>query len=75
MAQKILSSIIILIGILVIIFPFTGGKDAYFIGDNFYINIKDSVESKYEPYLTKLATSQRTKLTFQEKKELKKNVR
>ena len=75
MAQKILSSIIILIGILVIIFPFTGGKDAYFIGDNFYINIKDSVESKYEPYLTKLATSQRTKLTFQEKKELRESLK
>ncbi len=75
MAQKILSTIIILIGIMVIVFPFTGGKDAYFIGDNFYINLKDSVESKYEPYLTKLAKSQRTKLTFQEKKELRESLK
>jgi hypothetical protein len=75
MAQKILSTIIILIGLLVMIFPFTGGKDAYFIGDNFYINLKDSVESKYEPYLTKLAKSQRTKLTFQEKKDLRETLK
>lgn len=75
MAQKILSSIIILIGLLVIIFPFTGKKDAYFIGDNFYINLKDSVESKYEPYLTKLAKTQRTKLTFKEKKELRESLK
>ena len=60
---------------MVIVFPFTGGKDAYFIGDNFYINLKDSVESKYEPYLTKLAKSQRTKLTFQEKKELRESLK
>ncbi|MFT6746509.1 MAG: hypothetical protein ACJAZ2_000850 [Glaciecola sp.] len=75
MFQKLLSSILIAIislaGIIVTIFPFTSGEKAYYVNDKVYINIKDSVDMGYNPFLRSMLQKKQSSLAFEEKKALR----
>lgn len=71
MVQKITSAAIIFIGLAIMIFPMFTGKKAYFAKDNFYINMVDSVDIGYNPYISKIIVSKRAKLAFKEKKQIR----
>lgn len=67
MVQKLFSFSLIATGLILILFPFFSGKDAYFAKDDFYLNQVDSVNIKYAPYLKKLATRHFTRIGNEEK--------
>lgn len=73
--QKTLSLIlingIILLGLLIFSFPFASGEKAYFIGENYFLNLKDSIEIKYPDYLYSLAEKNQRALAFEKKKVLR----
>lgn len=71
MLQKVLAIVIVFIGLTAVIFPFASGDQAYFIGDSYYINLKDSVDQKYEPYINSLVQQDLSKKAAREKKELR----
>lgn len=59
------------IGLFFTIFPFTSGEKAYFAKDNLYINIKDSIDLGYQPYLKSLLQQELSATAFQEKKAIR----
>ena len=73
MIQKIVSICIVIIGLFLFVFPFTSGDNAYFIKDTYFLNITDSVDKGYEPYLKMLVQKERSELAFVEKKQLYKD--
>lgn len=75
MIQKLSSFTLIIVGFIILIFPFFSGDDAYFIGKDFYINQTDSVNLKYEPYMEQLAAAQMNKKSFKFKKELRESLK
>ena len=74
MLQKTLALVVVLIGLTAVIFPFTSGDQAYFIEDSYYINIKDSVDQTYEPYINTLIQQDLNRAASFEKKELRTQV-
>jgi hypothetical protein len=75
MFQKLLPYLITvfisIVGLLVITFPFSSGEKAYYVNDNQYINIKDSVDKGYTPYLKSILQQKQYSLAFEEKKEFR----
>lgn len=67
----ILITIISVVGIIVILFPFSSGEKAYYVNDNIYINIKDSVDMGYNPFLRSMLQKKQSSLAFEEKKALR----
>lgn len=75
MFQKFLALFIILIGLIITTIPFVAGEKAYFIGDSYYINMKDSIDLGYEPFLKSLVQKERSKLAFNDKKQLRETLK
>lgn len=75
MFQKFLSHVLIaliaVIGLIVISFPFTSGENAYYVNDNLFLSIKDSVDMGYKPYLKSILQQKQSALAFQEKKKFR----
>ena len=77
--QKYLSSLlsfaVIVVGLLIIIFPFTSGEDAYFVKDSYYINLKDSVDEGYVPFLKTMVQKERSNFGYLEKKVFRETIK
>lgn len=69
--KRVLAIVIFLIGFLLILFPFVSGDKAYYAGDNYFLNLKDSVELKFPQYLISLAQKSRSAKAFNAKKALR----
>ncbi len=75
MIRKLVAISITIIGVILLIFPFTAGKNAYFIKDTFYINITDSVDQGYEPFVKMSIQKEKNELAFKEKKEIREQAK
>ena len=67
----VLAAVIFLAGIIVLTFPFSSGENAYYVKDSLYLNIKDSVDKGYQPYLHSLLQQKQSALAFTAKKSLR----
>ena len=72
--KRILALSIILFGFILILFPFVSGDKAYYAGENYFLNLKDSVELKFPNYLISLAQKTRSAKAFEAKKKLRKEM-
>lgn len=75
MIQKLAKILLLLIGLIIIILPYKSGDDAYFIKDTFYVNLVDSVDMGYEPFLKNLVQKDRNQLAFKEKTALREKAK
>lgn len=75
MAKRIISGVLIAVGLFILVYPSFTGRPAYFAGKNFYINMVDSVDLQYVPYLKKQIQSQQNKLAYKEKKSFRENIK
>ncbi len=73
--SSLLSFAVITVGLLVTIFPFTSGEDAYFVNDSYYINLKDSVDEGYVPFLKTLVQKERSNFGHLEKKTFREAIK
>jgi len=75
MIQKFLPYLLIVviakIGLAITIFPFFSGEKAYYVNDTLYLNIKDSVDTGYEPYLKSIIQQKQSTLAFGEKSDFR----
>jgi hypothetical protein len=67
----LLITVISVIGILVTLFPLFSGEKAYYVNDTLYLNIKDSVDMGYNPYLKSIVQQKQYTLAFQEKSDFR----
>ena len=67
----LLIAVIAMVGFIVAIFPLATGERAYYVNDNLYVNIKDSVDMGYKPYLRSMLQQKQSSLAFEEKKALR----
>jgi uncharacterized protein YqgC (DUF456 family) len=75
MAKRIISIVLIILGFLILIYPSFTGRSAYFAGEKFYINMVDSVDLQYVPYLEKQIQSQQNKISYKEKKAFRETIK
>ena len=67
--KPIIYSLIGLLGLTVIITPYFSYDKAYFVDDDYYITMVDSIEVGYEPYIADLIMAERGYLASLKKKE------
>lgn len=67
--------LLVLMGILSITTPFFSHKDAYFVGEDYYINMVDSVDAQYGPYIKDLVQAERNKKAISEKKQYRETIK
>lgn len=67
--------LIVLIGILSITAPFFSYKEAYFVQEDYYINMVDSVDVQYGPYIKDLVQAERNKKAIAEKKQYRSTIK
>ncbi len=67
--KPIIYSLIGLLGLVVIITPYISYDEAYFVDDDYYITMVDSIEIGYEPYVADLIVAERNQLAALKKKE------
>ena len=67
--KPIIYSLIGLLGLAIIITPYLSFDRAYFIDEDYYITMVDSVEVGYEPYISDLLAAERSQLALFKKKE------
>lgn len=68
--KTVIYAILIIVGLTSILTPYVNYEKAYFVGDDYYISMVDSVSNQYEPYIEDLIQSERSDLALKEKKEL-----
>ena len=67
--KPIIYSLIGLLGLIVIVTPYFSYDKAYFVDDDYYITMVDSIEVGYEPYFGGLIVAERSYLASLKKKE------
>ena len=67
--KPIIYSLIGLLGLTVIITPYFSYDKAYFVDDDYYITMVDSIEVGYAPYVAGLIDAERSYLASLKKKE------
>ena len=67
--KPIIYSLIGLLGIIVIVTPYISYEKAYFVNDDYYITMVDSIEVGYKPYIGSLIDAERGYLASLKKKE------
>ena len=73
--KPIIYSLIGLLGIAVVMTPYISYDEAYFVDNDYYITMADSVEAGYEPYISDLLTAERNQLAVLKKKEYYNSVK
>ena len=73
--KPIIYSLIGLLGLAVIITPYASYEEAYFVDDEYYITMADSIEAGYEPYISDLLNAERNQLAILKKKEYYNSVK
>ncbi len=73
--KPIIYSLIGLLGLGIVITPYISYDEAYFVNDDYYITMADSIEAGYEPYISDLITAERNQLALLKKKEYYNNVK
>jgi hypothetical protein len=73
--KPIIYFLIGLLGLAVVVTPYISYDEAYFIDDNYYITMADSIEAGYEPYISDLLTAERNQLAVLKKKEYYNSVK
>lgn len=58
--KPIIYSILGLIGLVIIIIPYTSYEEAYFVDEAYYITMRDSIEEGYKPYITELIVAEKS---------------
>ena len=66
--KPIIYSLIGLLGLGIVITPYISYDEAYFVNDDYYITMADSIEAGYEPYISDLITAERNQLALLKKK-------
>ncbi len=67
--KPIIYSLIGILGLTVIVTPYFSYDEAYFVNDDYYITMVDSIEVGYEPYVEGLVIAERSYLASLKKKE------
>lgn len=67
--KPIIYSLIGLLGLIVTVTPYFSYDKAYFVDDDYYITMVDSIEVGYEPYIGGLIVAERSYLASLKKKE------
>lgn len=67
MSRKIVSYILFLLGLIFIIFPFVSFEKAYFVGDDHYITMVDTIENRYPAFIRKLIEKEQRAIAYEEK--------
>ncbi len=67
--KPIIYALLGLLGLVSIITPYVSYNEAYFVGEDYYITMKDSIEVGYEPYIEDLISAERSYLASVEKKK------
>ena len=58
--KPIIYSILGLFGLVIIIIPYTSYEEAYFVDEEYYITMRDSIEDGYKPYITELIVAEKS---------------
>lgn len=67
--KPIIYSLIGILGLAVVITPYVSYKEAYFIDEDYYLTVVDSIEAEYEPYIYNLISAERNQLAILKKRE------
>ena len=73
--KPVIYALLALVGLVVIITPSVSYEEAYFVGDDYYITMVDSIEVGYEPYLKGLIQAEQNVLASKEKKAFHKKLK
>lgn len=58
------------LGLVTVLVPYVSYDEAYFVGEDYYITMCDSVEVGYEPYVKDLVQRERTEFAYAEKRDV-----
>lgn len=68
--KPVIYALLGVLGLVTILVPYVSYEEAYFVGDDYYITMCDSVEVGYEPYIKDLVQKERTGLAYAEKRDV-----
>lgn len=67
--KPVIYALLGVLGLTTILVPFVSYEEAYFVGDDYYLTMCDSVETGYEPYIEGLIIAERSYEASVEKKK------